>query len=1091
MLKLAWLGLPVVELDGVQIHFETRKIAALLAYLSLNPRGCAREKLAALFWPEFDQTHAMANLRRALGSLKRTLTPDYFETNRESVLWNENAPVELDVLKFQEIVRAVRAHHPESNDEDSTHGLSACQACLNDLETACELHRGDFLDGLNLPDSPSFDEWQYLTREDLNRELAWALEQLAGGLASQAAAGQSAWEKAAEAARRWISLDRLEVHAHLAQVEIYARAGQPSLAQRQVDEYKRLYQVEFGNEPDEDVQASFQRALGQGQQYRREAKTVPQRPLDNSQVLLKIKLYLPRVKTNRVSRPRLLLKLNKISEYKITLVSAPAGFGKTSLLVDWSAQTDLLVGWLSLDCEDNEPNRFLRYLCAALDSAQDGIADTARTLLDSVQLVSPQTVITALLKDLESAAEPVVLVLDDYQFITNPAIHDGLAYFLERAGRNLHLVIASRVDPPLPLARLRVEDDLLEVRTDDLRFTLDECAAFFSQVSGLEISPADVQALAARTEGWAVGLQMAGISLKSAPDRSRFIKTFSGSHRYILEYLIQEVLDRQPAHVRDFLLKTSILDRLCSELCDAVIGQSPEPAYSILDHLGRSNLFLIPLDQDCHWYRYHHLFADLLRARLQQAFKTPDVVELHTRAAQWYEQNALTYEAIHHASLTSNDEWVEELIEKNIMEVIQRRNSSTYRLWTGKLSKESILKRPRLCIHQAMSCAWFGKLDEAAELLAHADKLLRGGDQGPETLAMLGYIAYVKCRVTGMQGDVRQAIELGLVARENTPANNQALLGGIGVMLGYAYFLDGDFTNAVQVLRETIETGIIAKAINSTMGAYCVLARLYAIQGKLHKSYDLYQEARKFAQEGGDQNIGVLSIGDVGIAEILYEWNELETSLTYLKQGLEFIPFWSKTDDILLAGITYARIEQAQGNTAAAEEIIKKGTHLLLTSGIFPEAREALTTAQVELWLAQGDIFAVRRWSDTFEKEINLGVPIRFGNELGHITLARVYIAQKRFHEAIELLSRLETDAQSAGRTGRLIVILNLQALAWQASSHPAQALEVFAKSLALAEPEGYVRIFLDEGEPMQQLLARYASTAPASPIRDYALRLK
>ncbi|RPI30566.1 MAG: hypothetical protein EHM70_13570, partial [Chloroflexota bacterium] len=515
MLKLALLGPPVAEVYGTQIRFETRKVSALLAYLSLNPGGFPREKLAALFWPEFDQTHALANLRRALGSLTRSLPPGYIDADRETIRWIENAPVEIDVLKFRAAIQAVHDHAHE--------GSGMCPACLDRLETAGAIYRGDFLDGLNLPDSPAFDDWQYITREELKRELAWALEQLAGGLANQAE-----WEKAAGVARRWIALDRLEANPQLALVEIYAQAGQRSLAQRQVEEYNRLFKDEFGQEPDDDILEFFQRALSQGQPHRGEAKPVQKRPPSPSQVLLKTKLYLPKVKPNRVSRTRLLSKLNEIGDYKLSLVSAPAGFGKSSLLAEWAGQTNLLIGWLSLDAGDNDPHRFLSYLCAALDSMQEGIADNAIALLETVQLASPQTVITVLLKDLEPVTGSLVLVLDDYQFITTQPIHDGIAYFLERAGQNLHLVIASRADPPLPLARLRAEEELLEIRTDDLRFTLEECATFLSQVMGLDISPADIQALAARTEGWAVGLQMAAISLKGALDRSQFIQTFSG-----------------------------------------------------------------------------------------------------------------------------------------------------------------------------------------------------------------------------------------------------------------------------------------------------------------------------------------------------------------------------------------------------------------------------------------------------------------------------------------------------------------------------------------------------------------------------------
>jgi LuxR family maltose regulon positive regulatory protein len=1092
MLKLAWLGPPVAELDGVQVHFETRKIAALLAYLSLNPQGCSREKLAALFWPEFDQTHAMANLRRALGSLTRALHPDYFETNRESVRWSENSQVELDVLEFQDLIQAVRAHEHESGHDNRDQGLSVCQACLERLETTCEVYRGDFLDGLNLPDAPAFDDWQYLTRAELNRELAWALEHWTGALASQAAAGQlapgqPAWEKAAAVARRWLSLDRLEASAYLALVEIYTRAGQRTLAQRQIDEYTRLYKEEFGQEPDQEIRASFQNALSQGQPHRREAKTAPSPSLDNSQVLLKTKLYLPRVKSSRVSRQRLITKLNRIAEYKLTLVSAPAGFGKTSLLVDWSAQTDLLVGWLSLDSEDNDPNRFLSYLCAALDNMQEGLVNTAKALLDSVQLVSPQTVITVLLKDIEAAAEPLVLVLDDYQFVTAQSIHDCITYFLERATLNLHLVIASRVDPPLPLARLRVEDDLLELRTDDLRFTLDESADFFSQVMRLEVSPEDIQSLVARTEGWVVGLQMAAISLKGAPDREQFIRTFSGSHRYILEYLIQEVLDRQPESVRDFLLKTSILDRLCSDLCEAVVGPGPEPAYSILDYLEHSNLFLIPLDQECHWYRYHQLFADLLRVRLQQ-YEPRLVAELHQRAADWYAQNSYSLEAVRHALQSGDYSFAADLLEEYSLEMMWMNQIVTTIDWFKSLPPEVVESRPFLVIYQAFLLARKGEFERVEGMLVDAETSLKTMPVSAKIDDYRILIFGMRAFLANLRGDSQKAIQHSLnispAARDQHPTSYIMTR----TQLAVAYLDLGDLCTA-----EKVFTDVALKAQESQDVYYAVLtnkelAELWHLRGRPSQAAQLYKQMdgwiRQTVHEPELYN-GLIKVYQAGL---LIEKNELEAARLLLQEDLESLLSVWRTTSLYIGYMVMAYLLTALREFKGAGIAVGKALNWVTSRSYYPRNRSAVQACQVNLWLAEGSLAEAQDWAQSNFPQIPNDLP--FIRELDHLCLSRILVASRRWEEASDLLQRLSFEAQAGKRFGRLLKINILRALALQELGKQGQALAVLEKSLVLAEPEGYIRIFLDEGQPVQQLLAKGIDQVSPGPLRDYITHL-
>ena len=827
--------------------------------------------------------------------------------------------------------------------------------------------------------------------------------------------------------------------------------------------------------------------------------------------LIHTKLHLPFTRPELVTRPRLAEQIAQGLRSPLILITAPAGFGKTTLVASSITCCGMAVAWLSLDKNDNQEGCFLRYLVAALQEANQAIGSDAARLLAAAQQAPPKAILTSLINDLDSANPEIVLVLDDYQFISSQAVHEQMVFLLEHCPKPLHLVIASRSDPPLPIARLRARGQMVELRASDLRFSEGEAAQFLNDVMGLRLDAESVKVLEERTEGWIAGLQMAALSMRDRKDVVGFIEGFSGTNRYILDYLLEEVLAGQPPQVQHFLLCTSILERLTAPLCDAVTSVSlstsladsegakregdDRPLFasqsaSILEYLERANLFLTPLDDERIWYRYHHLFADLLYARLQQTLKSQDIAALHTRAAQWYQHNGLTYEAIHHASLTSNNEWVEQLIEQNYMEMFHRGEASSMRSWTGKLSKELIYRRPWLCIYEAQSHAMFGQLDEADELTAKAEEHLQSEKTAGDPNVMLGHLAYVKSRVTAMRGDVSRSIELSLIARENTPASNQALQSGIGVMLGVGYMLNGDFDNAIHVLSETIQYSIAVNAINGTMAAYGHLARLYAIQGQFQKSYELYREAGKFADKAGSQNRGVMSLADIGIANVLYELNDLEEALAHVEHALALISLWGNADDIVLAHTIHAQIQLAQGNITGAEDAVEKGIHLIKERGVFPTARDVLRTAQVKLWLAKGDTLSAGRWAASQEERLISDSGFRFENELTRITIARVYMAQKKPDETIRLLNRLEESAEAGGRTGRLIEILIIKALTLQMLYETVQALVALGRSLTLAEPGEYVRTFVNEGLPMQMLLAQWLAHASSGPVRDYSICL-
>lgn len=817
--------------------------------------------------------------------------------------------------------------------------------------------------------------------------------------------------------------------------------------------------------------------------------------MQNMNSLIRTKLFLPYTRHGLVHRSRLKEKLIQGLQGPLTLVTAPAGFGKTTLIAALIKDCELPIAWYSLEKSDNQPETFLRYFIAALQTVTDRVGNEAMQWLNGTQQVSPRMIFTSLINDLISVDFPVILVLDDYQFLSNKDIHEGMAFVLAHCPHTLHLVIASRSDPPLPIAQLRARAQVVELRASELSFSNEETAQFLNEVMGLQLESGAVEAIRARTEGWVAGLQLAALSMRDTKDLDRAIHDFSGTNRYILDYLLEEVLANLTPEVQQFLLSTSIIDHLTAPLCDALLGVGKEGnpeqpgagrSISMLAYLEQANIFLVPLDAERQWYRYHHLFADLLQTRLKMACSREEINLLHTRAARWFEKNGYAYEAIHHASLIPDDQWVEELIEQNYMEMFQRKDSASIWAWTGSLSNEVILKSPKLSIHEAMSLSWGGQLGEAGRLLQEAEKNLRNKAPTPETKALLGHLAYVKSRVVGMQGDFHQAIELCLSARENTPPDNAALQGGIGVMLGYAYFLAGDFESAQKVLADTIQAGMDSGAINTTVGAYCVLARLEALQGKLLQSLQTIQAAERFVTERGSQHRGALSIIYVAYADTYHQWNELEKAHAAISKALQLIHFWGKADDIALAYVRHAFIQQARGNHSAAIEAIQRGEQIIQTSGVFYESRDAVETAKIRLSLIEHDPAEIQKWTTRYEKILDSSDPTLFKNEINFLTLARLYMAQNRLQEAENLLTKSGEHCRSEGRFGKFIEVLILRALAAQQRGSMAQALRLLEESLVLAEPEQFIRAYLDEGAPMLDLLNDWLHNTRADHLKAF-----
>jgi LuxR family maltose regulon positive regulatory protein len=778
----------------------------------------------------------------------------------------------------------------------------------------------------------------------------------------------------------------------------------------------------------------------------------------------------------------------------LTLVSAPAGFGKTTVLAQWVAQAELPVAWLSLDAGDNDPHRFLGYVIEALNVAlADGkaaICATAHSMLQSVQPLPVQTVLVALINDLTNISQPFALVLDDYQFITGPAVNEALTFILDHIPSHVHLVIASRVDPSIPLHRLRAAQRLLEVRTEDLRFSVDETGAFMNTVMEIPLSEQDISALNGRTEGWIVGLQMAALSMQGLTDYSAFIHDFSGSHRYILEYLIEEVLNRQPEKLQAFLLRTSVLDQLCAPLCDAVLAEEYN-SQAILEFLDRSNLFFTPLDQVGRWYRYHHLFADLLRARLQHS--QPELIRtLHLRASHWYENAGLPEEAIQHAFAAKELERAAGLVERSAIDILSRGEMSSLLKLFAELPEDLVRDRPMLCVLHAWALTFAGRFDQVVPRLQQAERRFQRGDNTPEARRVFGSIAALRGLIADFQGDMDSAIELALQAETLLPEHNLAERSIIPFVLGDGYSAIGEMDKAEQAFEKIKQIGYASSNLWTISVALHKLALVKVMQGRLRAARDLYQEAITLASKKGAQQYGSIGAIYVGMSDLSREWNELEAARQAVTQAIRNMEPWPNPTDLVSGYVTLARICLSRGEIETAEDTLKSAEEISSTGKILPITRKTMEACQLRLWLAKGNLARADQWAKEKrldKKDVVASQKIDYMCELEWIAMARLLIARGESERALGLLTIPAQAAESTGRNGRQIEILVLTALALHGSGRTTQALNVLTKSLALAEPEGYMRVFLDEGKPIEELL-QTCSTRVEGSVKVYTDRI-
>jgi LuxR family maltose regulon positive regulatory protein len=823
--------------------------------------------------------------------------------------------------------------------------------------------------------------------------------------------------------------------------------------------------------------------------------------------LLTTKLYVPPVRPEWVPRPRLVDRLIAGMDRKLTLLSAPAGYGKTTLLSECATRCGRPVAWLTLDTGDNDPVRFWTYFVAALQTVQDQVG---RALLDALPapelgLEGPtlagdlprfEAPLTTLLNEAAAIPGPLALILDDFHLLEAQPVLDSLAFLLERQPPQVHLVIATRSDPVLPLSRLRGRGEMSELRTADLRFSEEEAAAFLNEVTGLQLSAEDAAALEARTEGWVAGLQMAGLSMRGreAGRVSEFITGFTGSHRFVLDYLTDEVLLRQPPDIRRFLLETSILDRLSAPLCDYVTGQ--EDGRDVLAWLDAANLFVVPLDDQRRWYRYHRLFADLLRSRLEET--DPDQLPvLHLGASEWYEANGLLPEAVHHAFSAGDVERVARLADGHALHMLEHGALATLRGWLDTLPDDVVRSHPWLCIGLAWASGLAGQLDAVEPLLHDASKALAGWEHAiPEPVPGYaerqharahGHIAAVRAAAAIIRGDMLPSAELAREALELLPPDDMMARSWAAMVLGLTIYHGSDLAAADQALSEAATAGQRSGKGHVAVLALCNLAALQMDRGQLHTAEKTLRNALRFAGEYADRTGRHLRGTDLAhtyLGVLLCQWNRLEAALGHLRDGTELAERRGEPLRLATAYLHLAALLQTMGDAAGALSVIGKAKQAAASS-LSPWIAARVATAEAWVRLKQGDTAAASRWASTDEERAGDYDACAYWSAC--LLKARILVARGELAEASGLLVEVSDAAEAAGGNHYLIASWVLQAIILQAQGRLDQALTALEPALSLAGPEGYVRIFIDEGEPLAQLLREAAARGIAV---EYAGRL-
>ena len=1078
---------------GVPVPVRGAKQRALLALLALRPgQPVSADRLIDVLWGDGQAANPANALQAQIGQLRRTLGPAAILTTDAGYAL-DTGPEDVDVVRFEQLVAQGRRLAEAGQPADASAALGE----------ALGLRRGEPLADFTY--ASFFDA----ERARLDELTLVAIETRAGadlalGRHGELAAKLEAWCRAHPLRERLWELLILALY----------RAGRQAEALAAYTDVRDRLAGELGIDPGPSLRDLQARILAQDPSLSPEPVPPEPRPSEplppapgshGPAALLETKFYIPRSRRDLVPRPRLSERLDRGTALKLMLVSAPAGFGKTTLLTEWLAAGpagpagERLAAWLSLDRADNDPASFWTYVIAALRTVASGVGESALALLQAPRSPPIETVLTALLNDLGAVAGDIVLVLDDYHVIDARDVQDAMGFLLDHLPPQLHVVIAGRADPALPLARLRGRGELAEIRAAGLRFTPDEAAAYLNEMMGLQLTARDVAALEGRTEGWIAALQLAALSMQGRDDVAGFIAGFAGDDRYVVDYLAEEVLQRQPERVQAFLLQTSIFGRLSGPLCDAVTGQDGGKA--MLAALDRGNLFLVPLDDRRRWYRYHHLFADVLQARLldEQPGQVPD---LHRRASAWYQQNGEPSEAISHALAARDFDRAADLVELAIPAMRITRQEATVHGWLKALPDEVVRVRPMLSFAVAGALLTGGEPEEVEVRLRDAGRWLEeAAATGEGSLArpgemvvadeeeyrrLPGAIELYRAALALVRGDVPGTVRHARRTLDLALTEDHGVRAGAAGFLGLAFWTSGDLEAAHPAWAQCAAGLRRSGQIADIFGCAIAMADIRLVQGRLGEAMRTYDQALQRASEQDGPVLRGTADMYVGMSEVHRERGDLQAATQQLLRSQELGEYNGLPQNPYRWRVAMARIRQAEGDLGGALDLLKEAERLYV-GDFFPNVRP-VPALKARIWIAQGRLGEALGWAH--EQGLSADDDLSYLREFEHITLARMLVARSRgepVHQVTRLLERLLLAAEEGGRTGHVIEILVLQALALQAPGHIPAALTCLERALTLAEPEGYVRVFVDEGPPIGSLLR---AAEKQGTTRNYVRRL-
>ena len=1089
---------------GVPVPVRGAKQRVLLALLALRRGRPVSAWLIDVLWGDGQAANPANALQAQIGQLRRTLGAAAILTT-EAGYALAAGPDEVDVVRFERLVA-------EGQRLAAGGEMEPASAVLG--EALC-LRRGEPL--AEFTDAGLFDA----ERAHLDELTLRAIESRAGADLGLGRYGELAGDLEA-LCREHPLRERLWELLILA---LY-RSGRQAEALRAYTEIRDRLVGELGIDPGPALRELQARILAQDPSLGPASAPASPAPTQKPQIaqvaappeaagrrgdslaaapLLETKLYMPGSRRDLVPRPRLSERLDRGTASKLTIVSAPAGFGKTTLLTQWLAAgpaapaDERLAAWLSLDRADNDPASFWTYVIAALRTAAPEVGESALALLQAPRPPPIETVLTVLLNDLRATAGDIVLVLDDYHVIDARDVQDAMAFLLDHLPAGLHVVIASRADPALPLARWRARGELAEIRAAGLRFTPDEAAAYLNEMMGLALTARDVATLEGRTEGWIAALQLAALSMQGRDDVAGFIAGFAGDDRYVVDYLAEEVLQRQPDRVQAFLLQTSILGRLSGPLCDAVTGQGGGKA--MLEALDRGNLFLVPLDDRRRWYRYHQLFADVLQARLldEQPGQVPD---LHRRASAWYQQNGEPSVAIGHALAGEDFGRAADLVERAIPAMRMSRQEAALRGWLKALPDEVVRVRPVLSVGLAGALLAVGEFEGVEGRLRDAERCLAAttgtgagspapsaemaGD-GEEFRRVPAGIELYRSALAMARGDVPGTVRHARRAIDLSPEEDHLVRASAAGMSGLASWTSGDLEAGHSAYAECVAGLRRAGHIADIFGCAIALADIRSAQGRLGEAMRTYEQALQGAPEQGGPVLRGTADMHVGMSEVHRERDDLPAATQHLLRSQELGEHLGLPQNRYRWRVAMARVRQAEGDLPGALDLLNEADRLY-TGDFFPNVRP-VPALKARVWIAQGSLGEALGWAR--EQDLSADDDLSYLREFEHITLARMLLArhqdERSLREATRLLERLLLAAEKGGRTGRVIEILVLQALARQRLGNIPAALACLERAVTLAEPEGYVRVFADEGPPMASLLKAAARHGTAG---NYVHRL-